>query len=134
MMKIFKRFFKPKDELIGTWETTNEGGFQIVMGSKLVLNKNGLGKYTSWGGDDENDYTNEKSRTIFWKRINKSRIGIKFSDASNFDEINYVIKTYKGAYGILYDELFNPEQALGKTTINGFWVIPSELYRMKDKY
>lgn len=131
MIKLLKRLFTSSDELVGIWETTNGGGFQMIMGSRLEFRKDGTGKLEDWGngGDDEEPY--DSYSEFVWKRTGKNKIEVRYAVKSKFEEVEYEMRDYKGAYGIHYDELFSPNQPLGETGFNGFWAVPTELYRKR---
>lgn len=132
-MNWIKNIFKTSDELVGTWETSNEGGFQIVMGSQLIVKQNGMGKLISWGIEDEEGNSLNENRNINWRRISQNQIEIKYEDESEYEKIEYLIKNYEDGYGVKYFQLFCPTQRLGKSATKGFWMIPSELYKEKKK-
>lgn len=114
-----------RDELIGDWETTSEGGFQVVMGSRLTFRRDGTGSLESWGEQFENSDSDE----FLWLRVSSKRIEIKRVNHSSFTEVTYKIEEYINPYGNLYFELTEPSYNLCNRGIKGFWNIPGELYR-----
>lgn len=64
---IIKLFANKSDELVGIWQTTNEGGFHIMMGSELIFNADGTGSEYSWGSNGDGDPYEFKNE-IVWLR------------------------------------------------------------------
>ncbi|KOS07080.1 hypothetical protein AM493_14325 [Flavobacterium akiainvivens] len=129
MFSFFKK--RPKqDELVGIWQTTNEGGFHIVMGTELVLNADGTGNMYSWGQDDEEPY--EYRHEVQWRRKSANSIAIKTEGEEHFTEVKYKIEPYKGSYNIVYDMLYDPAHSIPwRKESRGFWTVYEELYRNK---
>lgn len=129
MIQLIKNLFRPKDELVGEWTTTEEGGVHQLGGSRLRLLGNGKGTLESWGlgEDDPFEYTDQ----IEWKRVGRETIKIKESKDSEFDLVRYKIELYQGPYGALYDMLYDPEFELVNSDKRGIWTIPGELFKRK---
>jgi hypothetical protein len=129
MKMFFKRLFKTEDELIGHWETSNEGGFQMLGGSKLDLHPDGTGSLVSWGlGQDE---PFEYSDKLFWERVNNKTIKIKLENDKEFSTVSYLLKDHSDAYSIKYAKLYDPNYKLKHLNILGLWRVSGELYRRR---
>ena len=128
---MFKRLFKGKDELIGAWKTSNEGGLWQVGGSTLEFREDGTGKLNGWGiGDDE---PFEFSKEIEWKRMDKKTIHIKILEDHDFELVSYIIESSMGAYHEKFDKLYDPNYQLADTDLKGFWKVPEALFRKKKQ-
>ncbi len=130
-MNLFKKLFKKErgDELIGIWQTTNEVGFHIVMGSELVLNADGTGSEYSWGHGEDEPY--EYRYELLWQRKSATTIAIKNVDEAHFTDVVYKMETYIGSYNMRYDMIYEPGQKMEKWNMQAFWIIPGALYRKK---
>lgn len=126
---LFKKLFQEKDELVGRWETTNEGGFQIVMGSVLELNADGTGCTESWGHGADEPY--EYKQEILWERVATNVIKIKDKEDPDFTLVQYAMEDYTGAYDLKYSKLYELNYYLKQQGLIGFWGIPQELFRRK---
>ena len=134
-MNFFKsiaKYFTSKDELIGDWQSTDEGGFQMLAGAQLVLNEDGTGINRGWGSDENNEPFNFFEKVI-WKRVDKNRIAIKREEYDKeFQIVEYVMEEYEGQYKQQFDMIYEPKRKnFGSTNLTFFWTIPYELYRKK---
>ncbi len=131
MKKLFEKFFGKKDELVGEWATTNEGGFQMLMATVMQLKADGTGKMVSWGSGMEGEpygYEHE----VKWERLGDNRIKIKTTGSQDFQTVDYVLEEFTGAYNLKYDMLYEPGFGLAKSHgIRGFWNTPGEFFRRK---
>ena len=129
MRKFFRKLFPSEDELVGHWETTNEGGFQMLGGSKLDLDADGTGSLVSWGHGQDEPF--ESSEKIVWGRVDKNTIRIKLGNERDFTPVTYVLEKYQDPYSSRYDKLYDPNYNLRHLNMQGIWNIPGELYRRR---
>ena len=116
--------------LYGVWETSNEGGFQAMMGTRLMLLRSGQGTMHSWGHGMSEPYYYEEQ--LLWEQINEETLQIRRVEDRDFTIVHFKLVSYIGPYGDKFLKLFEPGFKLGSTDLDGFWTIPGALFKRVD--
>ena len=125
IITFFKSIFVGQgDELLGVWlNNADDGsGMHMIWGYGMEFKKGEQGRLFSWGMGENSD---EESEEAFeWRRITEHTIQIKTVDKEKWDEIDYEITNFIGAYNAPYFKI------VIKGT-NEFWQSHEPLYKQK---
>jgi hypothetical protein len=120
-----------KDKLIGNWSSgaaAESAYHDMFQGFNLEFKADGTGIRQDWeGGSEETKTVNfQPERPFSWQRMDENQIKIKLDITEEWDEMDYDITEFYGAYDILYDKIV----IKGTET---FWECVEPIYRAKVK-
>lgn len=128
MWKCFSRPSKDKltskDELIGGWYNGADDGSGLngIWGYGIEFKSDGSGSYWDWGVKNKTGEKEVLSWAFEWIRVDKTKIKLKAYDEDSWEEIEYEITLFTGAYQASFKKIVT------KGT-NEFWGSPEPLYK-----